>query len=132
MSTPKDDQKSISNEFWLIWNFPNYIGALDGKHVAVEASPYCSGLLYFRYKKQFSIVLMALVDAKYKFIVVDIGAYGKISDDDIFFSSKMGKAFEKNFLNVPYGRVLPETNENLPYAMIEDVAFPLKSYILRP
>lgn len=132
MPMPKeDDWKTISNEFWEIWNFPNCIGALDGKHVVIEA-PSNSGTLYFNYKKTFSIVLMALVDAKYKFIAVDIGAYGKNSDAGIFSNSKMGKAFEKNKFNVPDGRALPGTNEVLPYAMIGDEAFPLKSYILRP
>jgi hypothetical protein len=42
------------------------------------------------------MVLMALVDAKCKFIAVDIGAYEKSSEGRIFSSSKMGKAFEKN------------------------------------
>lgn len=34
----------------------------------------------FNYKKTFLMVLLALVDANYKFIVVDIGSYGKNSD----------------------------------------------------
>lgn len=127
----EDDWKTISNEFWEVWNFPNCIGAFDGKHVVIEAPPN-SGSLYFNYKKTFSIVLMALVDAKYKFIAVDIGAYGKSSDGGIFSSSKMGKAFEKNKFNIPNGRTLPETSEILPYVMIGVEAFPLKSYILRP
>ncbi|KAL4089516.1 hypothetical protein QTP88_024537 [Uroleucon formosanum] len=132
MPTPKkEDWERISNEFWEIWNFPNCIGALDGKHVVIEAPPN-SGSLYFNYKKTFSIVLLALVDAQYKFIAVDIGTYGKNSDGGILSHSNMGKALEKNKMNIPSDRELPGTNEKLPYVIIGDEAFPLKNYLLRP
>lgn len=74
---PKPTQElwtKIEEEFRTIWNFPNCIGAIDGKHVNIRA-PWNSGSLYFNYKKYFSTVLLAVVDAKYKFIIVDIGAY---------------------------------------------------------
>lgn len=98
----EDDWKTISYEFWEILNIPNCIGALDGKHTVIEASRK-SGSLYLNHKKTFSIVLMVLVDAKYKCIVVDIGFYGKSSDGGVFSCSKMGEAFEKNQFNVPNG-----------------------------
>lgn len=65
--------EQIAQECEKKTNFPNCIGALDGKHIRI-LSPDHSGSLFFNYN---SIVLLALVDTNYKFIHVDIGAYGK-------------------------------------------------------
>ena len=38
-----------SKDFQEIWNLLHYIGAIDGKHVAIK-SPLNSGSSYFNYK----------------------------------------------------------------------------------
>ena len=77
------DWNIIEKKFNTKWNFLNCIGALDGKHIVITA-PWNSGSLYFNYKGTFSLVLMALVDADYKFIYVDIGDYGSNADGAVF------------------------------------------------
>lgn len=132
MPNPTEDMwKSIANDYNTIWNFPNCVGALDGKHVNIQAPPN-SGSLYFNYKKTFSVVLMALVDAKYNFIAVDVGAYGKSSDGGIFTHSNLGKAIEQDKLRIPRSVKLPSTSIEVPYVIVGDEAFPLKTYLMRP
>ncbi|XP_058465563.1 uncharacterized protein LOC131439048 [Malaya genurostris] len=132
MPKPTEDMwKKIANDFYTKWNFPLCLGALDGKHVTIQA-PANSGSLYYNYKKTFSIVLLALVDSHGNFTAVDVGSFGKNSDGGIFAKSRLGVFLEHNKLSVPADTYLPGTNQLAPYVIVGDEAFPLKTYLLRP
>ena len=107
------------------WNFPHCIGALDGKHVVMKA-PSKTGSLYFNYKGTFSMVLLALVDASYKFIYIDIGSYGRNSDGGVFSHSNLGKALCEGQLKLPQDRPIEGAEDlgPLPYVIVGDEAFP--------
>nr|CAH7742339.1 unnamed protein product [Callosobruchus chinensis] len=80
MPTPSLEQwQKIEEGFRTKWNYPNCVGAIDGKHVVFEKPPN-TGSQFYNYKKEFSIVLLALVDGDYRFITVDVGGYGRNSD----------------------------------------------------
>lgn len=113
------------------WNFPNAVGALDGKHILFQA-PVHSGSMYYCYKNHFSTVLLALVDANYKFIAIDVGACGKNSDANIFKNSDLGKCLSNESLNMASPKALPGGNTVLPHVIIADKAFGLSTYLMRP
>lgn len=120
-----------ANSFASIWNFPNCVAAIDGKHITIQA-PAGSGSLFFNYKKTFSIVLLALVDADYRFIAVDVGGYGKNSDGGIFSDSNIGKKLKNGTFGMPKDRPVIENGKALPYVIVGDEAFPCKTYLMRP
>lgn len=123
----------IENEeqFNVLWNFPNCIAAIDGKHVITDKPPN-SGSLYFNYKKSFSIILLAFVDAHCKFTAIDVGAYGRSSDGGVFANSVIGKKIMTNTLDIPDEKCLPGTNVLLPHVFVADEAFPLNKNLMRP
>ena len=86
--TTPEGWKEIKTEFRLRWNVSHAIGTLDGKHVAIRKPPK-SGSLYHSYKGLFSIVLLALVDAEYRFRWVDVGTEGSCSDAHIFNDNQL-------------------------------------------
>lgn len=84
---PKNEAewKAVAEDYYNRWNYPNCVGAMDGKHISLQA-PINSGSEFFNYKGFFSIVLFAVVDANYNFIYANVGCQGRISDGGVFSS----------------------------------------------
>lgn len=96
-------------------------------------SPKNSGSLFFNYIDYFSVVLLAIVDANNcKFVAVDVGAYGKESDNGIFNKSIMGKKIAENNFNIPPSKLLQGTNVMSPHFLIGDEAVALSKFMMKP
>lgn len=132
LSTPGPAEwEKIANDFQEIWQFPNCIGAIDGKHVHVEAPPN-SGSIFYNYKGRFSIILLGVCDAKYRFTKVDIGECGSRGDAGLFDECEIGKELQEGTLGIPPPRDVPGAAEKLPYVFVGDEAFPLQENVMRP
>ncbi|XP_077511927.1 uncharacterized protein LOC144122288 [Amblyomma americanum] len=87
MKVPSEgDWVEIAKGFKKRWQFPSCLGAVDGKHVAITALAN-SGSAYFNYKHTFSIVLMTIIDSCYKYVLIDVGAEGRQSNDGVLKNS---------------------------------------------
>jgi len=121
----------IAFDFEEKWNFPHCIGALDGKHILLQA-PFNTGTEFFNYKGHFSIVLMALVDANYSFTYVNVGCQGRISDGGVLKNTDLWKGLINKSLNLPQPISLPGRAISIPYVIVADGAFALGENILKP
>lgn len=121
----------IANDFDRLWQFKNCLGAIDGKHVTINAPPN-SGSSFFNYKKTFSIVMMCVSDANRRILMLDVGSMGRFSDGGIFARSVFGKLLIENKLHLPSPSPLHSTGEPVPFVFIGDEAFPLLKNLMRP
>ncbi|KAM4543482.1 uncharacterized protein V3H82_021405 [Fundulus diaphanus] len=125
--------KEVAQRFWDKWNFPNCLGALGGRHVAIQAPPN-SDSRALKDKAPSSVVLLALVDADCRFRCVQVGDFGRASDGGVFAGSELGVGMADGNLNVPPDRALPGAPHlgEAPFVMVADAALPLKTYLMRP
>lgn len=121
----------IAHDFWNLWQFPHCLGALDGKHISFRP-PRSDGSYYYNYKGDHSIILLAVADANYKFIYVNVGVNGRVSDGGAFRESTLAKALECNSLCFPPIEALPGRDMAIPYVIVADDAFPHKDVIMKP
>ncbi|XP_050025520.2 uncharacterized protein [Dermacentor andersoni] len=119
--------EKIAQGFSMRWQFPNCLGAVDGKHVAI-VSPPDSGSVYFNYKG----ILMTVVDSDCKYTLIDVGAEGRLSDGGTFKNSEFGRALTQGDLDIPSLSWLPGSATNAPYTFVGDEAFQLREDFLRP
>lgn len=133
INTPTDETewRNIAQEFGNMWQFHHVLGALDGKHVAIKCPPG-GGSKYFNYKGFHSIVLMGLVDANYKFIWVNVGAPGSCSDAQIWNQSDLRQYIIDEIIHIPAADCLPNDDHDIPYFIVGDDAFALRSWLMKP
>jgi len=74
--------------------------AIDGERVWIR-KPLKSKTEYFCYKDKFSIVLLAGVNANYKFVFIDVGSKGRFGDANIFENGTFGRCLMAGELEVP-------------------------------
>ena len=129
--TEAEDWRAIEQKFRTDGMSPQTVGALNAKHIAIK-KPKKSDSEYVNYKGYFSLVLMALVNAEYKFLWVNIWASGSSSDAQIFNRSKMKRGIENGTLGLPPPELLEPGGPDLHYFLQGDNAFALIPWLVKP
>ena len=129
--TTPEEWKEVAQGFASKWNYHNCIGALDGKHVRIQC-PTHGGSLFYNYKKFHSFILMALCDANYNFLYVDVGAEGGAGDGGTWNRCGLAMAISNKTAGLPEDECLPYDTETIPYHIVGDDAFALNTWLMKP
>ncbi|XP_050498697.1 uncharacterized protein LOC126879571 [Diabrotica virgifera virgifera] len=131
MPTPTDDtwrQSEIG--YRENWNFPNCLGCIDGKHIAIKCPPNSKNRS-IEYENPDSIVLFTIIDPFNKFIIVDVGDYGDLYDTRIFEKSVLYRDILSKKLLLP-SKPLPGMEECVPHVLIGNEGFVIQRFLMRP
>ena len=75
---------------------------------------------------------MAVCDARYNFVLFDVGQYGSGNDSGVLKEAKFGKVFDEHLFNYPDPEKIPGCPLELPFFLVGDDIFPLKDWLMRP
>jgi hypothetical protein len=76
---------------------------------------------------------MAVVDSNYRFVYIDVRAYGKNCDSSVFQRTNFYRMLTGGHLNVPQPAHIQEGSDvKLPFVLVGDQAFSMTYKALRP
>ena len=127
--TSERDWQRNAKGFEVKCNFPNCLGAVDGKHVAIVPPPG-AGSYFFNYKGYNSQVLTGIADWNYGFIYLNYGTNGHVSDGGVLEYIDLYDKLQNECLKIPES--FDVKRRKLPYVFIGDEAFSLRKDFLKP
>ena len=114
------------------WQLPCAFGAIDGCHIPLKCPPggQQSQKEHHNFKGFYSIVLMAIVNAKYEFTWSSCGYTGNNHDSSIFQATNI-------YARINNGTILPHNAKKLnetdiPPLLLGDGAFPFHTWLMKP
>ena len=120
----------VAPEFQEKWQFPNAVGATDGKHFVIIPPPN-SGSVYYNYKHTNSTVLLAIAGPDYEWLFASVGTNGRMKDSGIWNKSSLRRAIENREIGLSEPRALPYCLEKIPFVILGDDGFALKNYMMK-
>lgn len=85
----------MEQDFYNKYGVPGVIGVIDGSHIPTyKYSPNGERSSFYNRKGWKSIILQAIVDARGRFVNIDVGEKGSRHEAYVFSSSSIGKWFE--------------------------------------
>jgi len=75
---------------------------------------------FYNYKKDYSVILLAVVDANYIFIYIDVGTNGRVNNALVFSKATFNEILQTITLNLPTEGIF-----------VDDDEFPLRKDIIK-
>ena len=129
---PKDKEQFKEKMFDMeeLWQFPCCWAAIDGCHIPLKCPDLAACKEYHNFKNFYSIVLMSLVDAKYRFIWGSCGFPGNSHDSIILQSTQL-------WSDITEGKAIPQIakdvdSTNVPPLILGDSTFPFQTWLTKP
>ncbi|CAB3987684.1 Hypothetical predicted protein [Paramuricea clavata] len=115
-----------------LWQFPCAWGAVDGCHLPIvcPSGGQEARKEYHNFKNFYSIVMMAIVDAKDRFVWASIGFPGNSHDSVILQSTQL-------WTDITQNNIIPSIGKNIEKLIVNpfilgDSAFPFRIWLMKP
>ena len=131
--TTENETKEAMLTMGSEWQFQYAYAAIDGSHIPIKCPPGGaeSKKEYYNFKGFYSVVLLALVDAKLRFMWFKIGAPGNTHDSTLFQGSQLFRDIEAGEME-QFAKGLTLQGVVIPPLILGDGAFPLRPFISKP
>lgn len=127
MPNTEQEWLRVAKEFETKWNIPHCLGIIDGKQI--------HNLLKAKYmytnKRGFSnIIFLALIDADYNFMLIDVKYIGNISKTESQ-TFALCTELKEGRLNLPQPAPLYGENKQYPYFFVVNDALPISENVMQ-
>lgn len=92
----REEQNDMSSSFEAIYRVPGIIGIIDCSHIKIKA-PKLDPILFFNYKKYYSIKIQAITDLQLRFIDIYVGEADSLHDLRVFRRSPIFERVQNNY-----------------------------------
>ena len=131
---PKTEEEFLSsiNAMETLWQFPTAFGGVDGCHIPLKC-PHGGNEArkeYYNFKNFYSVVMMGIVGADYRFLWASAGLPGSVNDACSFQACKL-------YQDINNGKKLPEIYKTIksiqiPPLILGDSVFPHQTWLQKP
>jgi hypothetical protein len=132
MPVVEEDFQKLIDSMNSMWQFPFCWGALDGCHIPIKCPPGGAEACkeYHNFKNFYSVVLMAMVDSRYRFLWGSCGFPENSHDSIIFQATDMWDKIQNQGALPDIGRKV--AGVIIPPLIVADSPFCLQPWLLKP
>ena len=114
------------------WQFPCCWSAVDGCHISIKCPDGGAegAKEYHNFKNFYSVILMGLVNAKYRFVWASVGFPGNSHDSIILQSTQVWKDITQNNIIPSISKMIGGVK--VGPLIVADSAFPCTTWIMKP